>query len=92
MLTFASQAYIFLPGGFGTLDEFFEILTLVQTRKIKNLPIILVHKDYWEPLVGWFEAELYKKRQVIYKHDLKSYNLVNNTKEALVLLEKLDKT
>lgn len=86
MLTFASQAYIFLPGGFGTLDEFFEITTLIQTRKIKKIPIILIHKDYWKPLLKWMEETLYKEKRTISKQDMKIYCLVDNHKEALKLL------
>lgn len=89
MLTFASQAYIFLPGGFGTLDEFFEIVTLIQTKKIKRIPIILIYKKYWQPLLSWIENTLYKEGR-INKEDMKIYHLVDNAKEALDLLNKLD--
>jgi len=89
MLTFSAKAFIFMPGGFGTLDEFFEILTLVQTQKIKKIPIILVHKDYWEPLLAWFDETLYKRKKVIDRGDTSIYHLVNSVDEALDLLEKL---
>jgi len=91
MLTFASQAYVFLPGGFGTLDEFFEIITLVQTKKIKKIPIILIHKNYWRPLLKWFEKTLYKKNKTIGKKDTKIYYLVNSSEAALKLLLRLKK-
>ncbi|MCH8244395.1 TIGR00730 family Rossman fold protein, partial [Patescibacteria group bacterium] len=55
MLAFASEVYIFFAGGFGTLDEFFEMVTLVQTRKIDPIPIILLGKEYWTPLLKWIE-------------------------------------
>lgn len=53
-----ASAYVILPGGFGTLDEFFEILTLVQTHKSRRIPIILVGSDFWKDLLAWFRAQL----------------------------------
>lgn len=50
-----ASAYVVLPGGFGTLDELAEILTLVQTEKTRKIPIILVHRPFWEGLIGWFQ-------------------------------------
>lgn len=55
MLTFAAEAYIYFPGGFGTMDEFFEIITLIQTKKIDRIPVILIGSDFWNPLIAWFE-------------------------------------
>ncbi len=89
MLTFASQAYIFLPGGFGTLDEFFEIVVLIQTKKVKKIPIILIHKDYWQPLLKWIEENLYKKKKTVGRQDMKIYHLVDNVEEALKLFQEL---
>lgn len=53
-----AQAYIGMPGGFGTMDEIFEALTLIQTRRIKPFPVILVGKKYWEGLLKWVRSEL----------------------------------
>jgi len=82
MLSFASEVYIFFPGGFGTLDEFFEIVTLVQTKKIKPLPIILIGRDYWEPLLGWIERDLYRKYGAIDEKDMNIYHLTETVEEA----------
>jgi uncharacterized protein (TIGR00730 family) len=82
MLAFVSEVYIFFPGGFGTLDEFFEMTTLVQTRKIDPIPIILVGKEYWAPLLKWIEKDLYQKRGNIDKEDMKIYHLTKDAKEA----------
>jgi uncharacterized protein (TIGR00730 family) len=53
-----ATAFIILPGGFGTLDELFEALTLVQTRKTRKMPIILMHEPFWRDLIGWFRDRL----------------------------------
>jgi hypothetical protein len=53
-----AAAYIGLPGGFGTLDEIFEVMTLIQTRRIKPFPVILVGSDYWNGLLDWIRARL----------------------------------
>jgi uncharacterized protein (TIGR00730 family) len=53
-----AQAYIILPGGFGTLDELFEAVTLIQTKKIKPFPVFLVNSEYWTPLVDWIKNTL----------------------------------
>ncbi|MBI2589574.1 TIGR00730 family Rossman fold protein [Candidatus Berkelbacteria bacterium] len=72
MLSFASQIYIFFPGGFGTLDEMFEMVTLIQTKKIEDhIPVILFGVAYWQPLVSWIENQVYKKFQNIDEKDLK---------------------
>ncbi|MFZ2500387.1 MAG: TIGR00730 family Rossman fold protein [Minisyncoccia bacterium] len=82
MLTFASEVYVYFPGGFGTLDEFFEIATLVQTKKIRRVPIILFGKSYWEPIVSVIEKTLYQEFSYISEDDLKIYTLVDTVDEA----------
>lgn len=82
MLTYASEAYIYFPGGFGTLDEFFEIVTLVQTKKIRRVPIVLFGRDYWQPLMGFIEKTLLKEHAAIDKTDMMLYTLVDSVDEA----------
>ncbi|MDO8593418.1 MAG: TIGR00730 family Rossman fold protein [bacterium] len=82
MLTYASEVYIYFPGGFGTLDEFFEIVTLVQTKKIRRVPIVLLGKDFWSPLLAYIEKTLYEKHAAIDKSDMKLYTLVDSVDEA----------
>ena len=89
MLTFASEVYIYFPGGFGTLDEFFEIATLVQSKKIDPIPIVLVNKEYWTPLLDWINKTLYEKNKAISKEDMDLYHLVGDAKEALKLIKKM---
>lgn len=82
MLTFASEAYVYFPGGFGTLDEFFEIVTLIQTKKIDPLPIVLIGSEYWNPLIDWFEKELVKHHKTIDKEDLAIFKVFDSVEEA----------
>ena len=82
MLTFASEVYVYFPGGFGTLDELFEILTLIQTRKIKHIPVILYGKEYWEPLTTLINDHLYGKFKTIDKEDMDLYTVVDSVDEA----------
>ncbi len=91
MLSFASKIYIFFPGGFGTLDELFEMIMLVQTEKLPRIPIILVDKNYWSPLVSWIEEYLFKKNHAVDKKDLQIYYLVDSADEAYQLIKKLIK-
>jgi uncharacterized protein (TIGR00730 family) len=82
MLTFASEAYVYFPGGFGTLDEFFEIVTLIQTKKIEPIPVLLFGKDFWTPLIQFFERDLLAKHKTISPDDLKLFVLVDSVDEA----------
>lgn len=82
MLSFASEVYIFFPGGYGTLDEFFEIVTLVQTKKIKRIPIILYGRDFWAPLMSLVEDMLYKVQRAVDKDDLDLVVICDSVDEA----------
>lgn len=82
MLAFASEVYVYFPGGFGTLDELFEIITLIQTKKISKTPIILYGKKFWAPLVEWIEASLYKKYGTISRDDIDIFHVVDSVDEA----------
>lgn len=82
MLTYASEVYIYFPGGFGTLDEFFEIITLVQTKKIRKVPIILFGKRYWDPLLSFIEQTLYKDYAAIDEKDMELYFVADSVDEA----------
>jgi hypothetical protein len=83
MLSFASEVYVFLPGGFGTMDEFFELVTLVQTKKIKRLPIVLIDAGYWGPLLEWVRACLYERYGAIDESDMNIYHVVDSVDEAV---------
>jgi len=86
-LSFAAEAYIFFPGGFGTLDEFFEIVTLVQTHKIRKVPIFLVGRDYWEPLQKFVRENIYEVHQAISKHDMDLYKITDDGDEIIAAIK-----
>lgn len=88
MLAYASEVYIFCPGGFGTLDEFFEIVTLVQTKKIRKIPIVLFGKEYWDPMVEMFREKLFKKYHAIDESDLELFVVVDSVDEAMEYITK----
>jgi len=77
-----ATAYVVLPGGFGTLDELFEALTLVQTRKTRRMPIILMQRAFWGGLLEWFRARLIAEG-TIDAHDLDLLQVVEGPQEAV---------
>ena len=78
-----AQGFIVLPGGFGTLDELFEALTLVQTMKVGKFPIVLVGVDYWSGLVDWIQKVLLEKEKNINPEDMFLFKLVETAQEAV---------
>jgi len=78
-----AQGFIVLPGGFGTLDELFEALTLIQTRKIGKFPIILVGKKYWNGLIDWIKEEMLGEESNISREDLDLFTIVDTSDEAV---------
>lgn len=81
-----SQGFIVMPGGLGTLDEMFEALTLIQTKKIDKFPIVLVGKDYWAGLVDWIKGTLLVEKNVNEK-DLDLFKLVDTAEEAVDVID-----
>jgi len=77
-----AQGYIVLPGGFGTLDELFEAMTLIQTHKLVRFPIILVVREYWEGLIDWLKSRLIEE-QNISKEDMDIFITVDTAEEAV---------
>lgn len=89
MFAAASSAYVFFPGGFGTLDEFFEMVNLVHNRKINNPPLLIaVGKDYWQPLFDWLKETVYRKYRAIDSKDFDLVHVVNSPKEAFEIISK----
>jgi uncharacterized protein (TIGR00730 family) len=85
-LSFSAEAYIFFPGGFGTLDEFLEILTLVQTNKIPKAPIILVGISFWSTLEKFFK-DILLENKAIEEKDLSLYTITENEDEILEIIK-----
>ena len=82
-----SQGFIVLPGGFGTMDELFEALTLIQTKKIGRFPIVLVGRDYWSGLVDWLKDTLLEMEGNISPTDMDLFNVVDTATEAVEVID-----
>lgn len=84
MFSFAATIYVFFPGGYGTLDEFFEMVTLVQTKKlVRKVLIVAVGKEYWNSLFDWIKREPYGKYHALKKEELGIVQIVDSASEAL---------
>src|SRR5882672_803126 len=87
-----SVAFIFMPGGFGTLDEFAEIITLVQTERIPRFPLILFGKKFWSGLVRWMQTQMQQQNKFIGPDDLKLFTITDDPREAVrVILDYLQR-
>jgi uncharacterized protein (TIGR00730 family) len=86
MFTKYSQGFIVMPGGFGTLDELSEALTLIQTKKIGRFPIVLVGKKFWGGLIDWIKKVLVTEK-MIHEEDLYLFNLVDKPEEAVKVID-----
>ncbi|MEX0882694.1 MAG: TIGR00730 family Rossman fold protein [Cyclobacteriaceae bacterium] len=87
MFTKYAQGFVVLPGGFGTLDELFEALTLIQTKKIGRFPIVMVGKDYWSGLIDWIKKVMLEQNGNINSEDLNLYALVDTATEAVEVID-----
>ncbi|MBL7883954.1 MAG: TIGR00730 family Rossman fold protein [Bacteroidia bacterium] len=81
-----SQGFIAMPGGFGTLDELFESITLIQTNKVAHFPIVLVGKKYWEGLLTWVKQTMLLEEHNISEKDLQLFNVVDTADEAVQII------
>lgn len=81
-----SQGYIVMPGGFGTLDEMFEAITLIQTHKMVKFPIVLCGKDHWDGLINWIKEKLLMEGFVS-EEDLRIFQVVDSAEEAVTVID-----
>jgi uncharacterized protein (TIGR00730 family) len=84
-----AQAFVILPGGFGTLDELFEALTLVQTRKVTRFPVILFGSEYWAGLISWVRGTL-TETGTINAADLELITVTDDLDEVLAVIQAAD--
>lgn len=81
-----SQGFIAMPGGFGTLDELFEAITLIQTNKVAQFPIIWVGKKYWEGLMNWVKETMHLQEHNVHEKDLDLFKIVDTADEAVAII------
>jgi uncharacterized protein (TIGR00730 family) len=80
-------AYVIMPGGFGTMDEFFEALTLIQTRKTKPFPVILMGSEYWQGLIDWLKNQMLKEGKIA-PADMELIQIIDDPEEVVKLIKK----
>ncbi|MCJ8292596.1 MAG: TIGR00730 family Rossman fold protein [Crocinitomicaceae bacterium] len=87
-----AQGFVVLPGGFGTLDELFEALTLIQTKKINKRPVVLLGSEYWTGLVDWIKSAMLEQENNISELDLDLFGIVDSAEEAYDYIEEFYKS
>lgn len=87
-----SQGFVVMPGGFGTMDELFEAITLIQTKKITKRPVVLVGKEYWTGLVEWVKNVMLEKEHNISPDDMRFLTVVDTADEAVKYVDDFYKT
>jgi len=80
-------AYVIMPGGYGTMDEFFEALTLIQTRRVRSFPVILMGREYWQGLLDWLKDSMLK-REMILPEDLEMIQIIDEPEEVVKHIKK----
>ena len=86
-----AQAFVILPGGVGTLDELFETITLIQTKKIQNIPIILYGSEYWKGLINWLKKTVLEKEKCINQSDFDNFILLDNIDDVINAIDEFYK-
>lgn len=87
MMTFTAEAFIFFPGGFGTFDELFSVLTLIQTDKIPHVPVILFDSTFWNNAVSFFKEIMIKEFSTIREKDLKLFTVTDSPEDVINIIK-----
>ncbi len=87
LLFFSAESYVYYPGGFGTMDELFEILTLIQTGEISRRPVILVGREFWQPFLDLLKLKLVDEQKTIDLKDTEIYHIVDTEDEIISLIK-----
>ena len=87
LLGFSAETFIAFPGGFGTFDELFEIITLIQTRKVPTTPIILFGKEFWTPLVDWIKDQVLNVNHAVAPEDLDLFVITEDETEIINIIK-----
>ena len=80
-------AYVILPGGYGTMDEFFEALTLIQTKRVRSFPIILMGREYWQGLLDWLQKSMQQKNMIL-PYDFEMIQVIDEPEEVVKHIKK----
>ena len=83
-----AQAFVVMPGGFGTMDEFFEAITLIQTEKITHFPVILYGSSYWKGLIDWIKDTMQESELNISQEDFDLIQIVDDVNETVKIIDK----
>jgi uncharacterized protein (TIGR00730 family) len=82
-----AKAFVIMPGGYGTLDEFFEAINLIQTERIQRFPVVLFGREYWHGMVKWLKEKVLKEANIS-PHDLDIFKIANTPKEVVTIINK----
>ena len=81
-----AKAFVIFPGGFGTMDEFFESITLIQTKRMERFPVVLMGSEYWNGLMDWIKEAMLKKDRIV-KEDLDIFKIVDTAEEVFKIIK-----
>jgi uncharacterized protein (TIGR00730 family) len=87
MFVKSAVAYVIMPGGYGTMDEFFEALTLIQTKRVKSFPVILMGREYWQGLLDWMKSSMLQQDMIL-PYDLEMIQIIDEPEDVVKHIKK----